>query len=94
LCVDDDAHVVEAIVLHLRKHYQVSTALSGHEGLKTLLYGGAPHSASGLLQTIPRLEPAAQILTGRRDPVSPLADRSMAFLALRSRTQSQRSQGL
>src|SRR5215472_10781145 len=42
LCVDDDAHVVEAIVLHLRKHYQVSTALSGHEGLKTLKrMGGA-----------------------------------------------------
>ena len=42
MCVDDDAHVVEAIVLHLRKQYQVSTALSGHEGLKTLKrIGGA-----------------------------------------------------
>lgn len=42
LCVDDEARVVEAIVLHLRKNYQVSTALSGNEGLKTLKrMGGA-----------------------------------------------------
>jgi CheY-like chemotaxis protein len=42
LCVDDESRVVEAILLHLRKQYQVSTALSGNEGLKTLKrMGGA-----------------------------------------------------
>ena len=42
LCVDDEAHVVQAIRLHLRKDYDVSTALSGDEALKLLKrIGGA-----------------------------------------------------
>ncbi|MBV8803859.1 MAG: response regulator [Sinobacteraceae bacterium] len=36
LCVDDESRVVEGLVLHLRKDYEVHTALSGDEGLKTL----------------------------------------------------------
>jgi response regulator RpfG family c-di-GMP phosphodiesterase len=42
LCVDDESRVVEGLVLHLRKDYEVHTALSGEEGLKTLKQlGGA-----------------------------------------------------
>ena len=42
LCVDDEAHVVQSLVLHLRQHYQVTTALSGVDALKTLKrMGGA-----------------------------------------------------
>ena len=42
LCVDDETRVVEGLVLHLRKDYEVHTALSGDEGLKTLKkLGGA-----------------------------------------------------
>src|SRR5215475_12985890 len=42
LCVDDESRVVEGLVLHLRKDYEVHTALSGDEGLKTLKkMGGA-----------------------------------------------------
>src|ERR1700722_20045338 len=42
LCVDDESRVVEGLVLHLRKDYQVSTALSGDEALKALKQmGGA-----------------------------------------------------
>jgi response regulator RpfG family c-di-GMP phosphodiesterase len=42
LCVDDEAHVVQALLLHLRKDYDVSTALSGDEALETLKrMGGA-----------------------------------------------------
>jgi len=42
LCVDDESRVVEGLVLHLRKEYEVHTALSGEEGLKTLkTMGGA-----------------------------------------------------
>lgn len=42
LCVDDEAHIVEALVLHLHKNYQVTTARSGDEALKTLKrIGGA-----------------------------------------------------
>lgn len=36
LCVDDEARVVEGVALHLRKDYQVHTALSGDEGLAKL----------------------------------------------------------
>jgi response regulator RpfG family c-di-GMP phosphodiesterase len=36
LCVDDEARVVEALVLHLRKDYQVHTALSGEAALQKL----------------------------------------------------------
>ncbi|HKT72195.1 MAG TPA: response regulator [Steroidobacteraceae bacterium] len=36
VCVDDEARVVEGLVLHLRKDYEVHTALSGDEGLKLL----------------------------------------------------------
>lgn len=36
LCVDDESRVVEGLVLHLRKDYEVHTALSGDEGLQTL----------------------------------------------------------
>jgi CheY-like chemotaxis protein len=36
LCVDDEARVVEGLVLHLRKDYEVHTALSGAEALKVL----------------------------------------------------------
>jgi CheY-like chemotaxis protein len=42
LCVDDEARVVEGLVPHLRKEYDVRTALSGAEGLKVLKeMGGA-----------------------------------------------------
>jgi CheY-like chemotaxis protein len=42
LCVDDESRVVEGLVLQLRKDYEVHTALSGDEGLKTLQrMGGA-----------------------------------------------------
>ena len=42
VCVDDEAHVVQALLLHLRKDYDVSTALSGDEALKLLeRMGGA-----------------------------------------------------
>jgi CheY-like chemotaxis protein len=40
LCVDDEIRVVEGLVLHLRKDYEVHTALSGDEGLKTLKKSG------------------------------------------------------
>jgi response regulator RpfG family c-di-GMP phosphodiesterase len=36
LCVDDEARVVEGLVLHLRRDYQVFTANSGQEGLALL----------------------------------------------------------
>ncbi len=42
LCVDDEARVVEGLTLHLRKEYDVHTALSGAEGLQVLReIGGA-----------------------------------------------------
>jgi response regulator RpfG family c-di-GMP phosphodiesterase len=42
LCVDDEARVVEGLVLHLRKDYDVHTALGGDEALKSLRkMGGA-----------------------------------------------------
>jgi response regulator RpfG family c-di-GMP phosphodiesterase len=42
LCVDDEARVVEGLVLHLRKDYEVHTALSGQEALQKLKQmGGA-----------------------------------------------------
>jgi len=42
LCVDDEARVVEGLVLHLRKDYDVHTALSGEEAIKKLKQlGGA-----------------------------------------------------
>jgi response regulator RpfG family c-di-GMP phosphodiesterase len=36
LCVDDEARVVEGLTLHLRKDYEVHTALSGEGGLQKL----------------------------------------------------------
>jgi response regulator RpfG family c-di-GMP phosphodiesterase len=36
LCVDDEPRVVEGVALHLRKDYQVHTALSGEAGLAKL----------------------------------------------------------
>ena len=42
LCVDDEARVVEGLVLHLRKDYEVHTALGGDEALRVLKQiGGA-----------------------------------------------------
>src|SRR5215472_11762402 len=42
LCVDDEARIVEGLVLHLRREYQVFTAHSGQEGLSQLKQmGGA-----------------------------------------------------
>jgi CheY-like chemotaxis protein len=40
LCVDDESRVVEGLVLHLRKDYEVHTASSGDEGLKVLKKSG------------------------------------------------------
>ena len=40
LCVDDESRVVEGLVLHLRKDYEVHTATSGDEGLKVLKKSG------------------------------------------------------
>ena len=40
LCVDDEARVVEGLVLHLRRDYQVYTANSGQEGLALLKQKG------------------------------------------------------
>lgn len=36
LCVDDEVRVVESLAVHLRRDYQVHTALSGAEGLQRL----------------------------------------------------------
>ncbi len=36
LCVDDESRIVEGLVLHLRKDYEVHTALDGNEALKIL----------------------------------------------------------
>ena len=36
LCVDDEPRVVEALVLNLRKHYEVHTAFGGDEALRKL----------------------------------------------------------
>jgi response regulator RpfG family c-di-GMP phosphodiesterase len=36
LCVDDEPRVIEGLVLHLRKDYQIHTAFSGDEALKVL----------------------------------------------------------
>lgn len=36
LCVDDEARIVEGLTLHLRKEYEVHTALSGEAGLSKL----------------------------------------------------------
>src|SRR3569833_1713660 len=42
LCVDDEARILEGLVLHLRKDYEVHTALRGDEALKSLKQmGGA-----------------------------------------------------
>lgn len=42
LCVDDESRIVEGLVLHLRKDYQVHTALGGTEALQLLKkMGGA-----------------------------------------------------
>lgn len=42
LCVDDEARVLEGLVLHLRREYQVHTAPGGEEGLRKLKeLGGA-----------------------------------------------------
>ncbi len=41
LCVDDDQDVLDALRLTLRKHYQVTTAISGAEGLAKLRREGA-----------------------------------------------------
>lgn len=42
LCVDDEARVLEGLALHLRKDFQIHTALSGDEGLQKLKeLGGA-----------------------------------------------------
>ena len=42
LCVDDEARVVEGLVLHLRRDYEVHTALSGADALRQLKeMGGA-----------------------------------------------------
>lgn len=42
LCVDDEARVVEGLKLHLRRDYEVHTALGGEEGLQKLKeLGGA-----------------------------------------------------
>ena len=40
MCVDDEARVVEGLVLHLRRDYQVFTANSGQEGLSLLKQKG------------------------------------------------------
>ena len=40
LCVDDDPRVVEGLSLHLRKDYQVLTALSGTQALERLKEAG------------------------------------------------------
>lgn len=36
LCVDDEARIVEGLIIHLRKDYEVHTALSGEAGLVKL----------------------------------------------------------
>jgi CheY-like chemotaxis protein len=40
ICVDDESRIVEGLVLHLRKDYEVHTALSGEEALKILKQQG------------------------------------------------------
>ena len=41
LCVDDEPKILEGLVLNLRRHYRVSTATSGREGL-ALIAGNDP----------------------------------------------------
>jgi CheY-like chemotaxis protein len=41
LCVDDEPHVVEGLSLNLRRHCEISTALSGAQGLALLEQGPA-----------------------------------------------------
>jgi response regulator RpfG family c-di-GMP phosphodiesterase len=36
LCVDDEPHLIEGLAVNLRRKYEVTPALSGAEGLKTL----------------------------------------------------------
>src|SRR3569833_607487 len=77
LCVDDEARVVEGIALHLRKDYDVHTALSGDQALKVLKQmGGAAVIVSDmrmpgmdgapLLQQVMRVYPdtTRMLLTG------------------------------
>lgn len=40
LCVDDESRIVDGLALHLRRDYQVFTALGGEEGLKVLKQAG------------------------------------------------------
>ena len=42
LCVDDEPKVLEGLVLNLRRHYRVSTAASGPEGLAIISGSGPP----------------------------------------------------
>jgi response regulator RpfG family c-di-GMP phosphodiesterase len=58
LCVDDEARVVEGLVLHLRRDYEVHTALSGEEGLRALKkMGGASVVVSDM--RMPNMDGAA-----------------------------------
>ena len=94
LCVDDEARVVEGLVLHLRKDYQVHTALGGDEALKVLKeIGGAAVVVSDmrmpgmngatLLQRVMSVYPAATriLLTGEpgRDAAIDAVNRAQIF---------------
>ena len=64
LCVDDEARIVEGLVLHLRKDYEVHTALGGDEALKTLKsIGGASVVVSDM--RMPEMDGVETILAVR-----------------------------
>lgn len=42
LCVDDEPKVLEGVTLHLRRHYRVSTATSGRDGLAVVTSSDPP----------------------------------------------------
>ena len=94
VCVDDEARVLEGLVLHLRKDYEVHTALSGDEALKVLKQvGGAAVVVSdmrmpgmdgaSLLHRVMNLHPDATriLLTGDpgRDTAATAVNKAQIF---------------
>ncbi len=58
LCVDDEPKVLEGIVLNLRRHYRVSTATSGQDGL-TIIEGDDPPAIVVSDMRMPEMDGAA-----------------------------------
>jgi response regulator RpfG family c-di-GMP phosphodiesterase len=58
LCVDDEPKILEGLVLNLRRHYRVSTATSGREGL-ALIAGNDPPAVVVSDMRMPEMDGAA-----------------------------------